>query len=225
MGRPKLILPIGGVTVIARVVTALLRGGAAPVVVVASPADAPGGSALAEEAARLGAQVVIPPGPTGDMRASIELGLDALGRAGAPEALLLAPGDSPGLSPDAVARLITRFGVDRPAIVVPTCAGRRGHPVLLRWDVARRIPSCRRASGSTRCGPPWPTGPSSWSAAIPRRWPTWTLPRITAAGRRRSDSGARTARRRGVSAAVRLPQFLRRSGVAAPSGRGELGLD
>jgi molybdenum cofactor cytidylyltransferase len=139
MGRPKLILPIGGMAVIARVVAALRQGGADPVVVVAAPADAPGGSVLADEAARLGARVVVPPGPTADMRASIELGLDALDGASPPGALLLAPGDSPGISPEAVARLIARFGADRPAIVVPTCAGRRGHPVLLRWDVALRI--------------------------------------------------------------------------------------
>lgn len=139
MGRPKLILPIGGVAVIARVVAALQRGGAEPVVVVAPPADAPGASTLADEAARLGAHVVVPPGPTADMRASIELGLAALDRDPAPDALLLAPGDSPGLSPETVARLIERFRAGRPPIVVPSCAGRRGHPVLLRWDVACRI--------------------------------------------------------------------------------------
>ena len=44
MGRPKLILPIGGATVIARVVAALRQGGAEPVVVVAPPAEAPGAS-------------------------------------------------------------------------------------------------------------------------------------------------------------------------------------
>jgi molybdenum cofactor cytidylyltransferase len=139
MGRPKLILPIGGTTVIARVVVALRQGGAEPVVVVAPPADAPGSAAVQDEAARSGALVVVPAGPTADMRASIELGLAALGRTPAPEALLLAPGDSPGLSAETVARLIARFGAGRPSIVVPTCAGRRGHPVLLRWDVARRI--------------------------------------------------------------------------------------
>jgi CTP:molybdopterin cytidylyltransferase MocA len=139
MGRPKLILPIGGMAVIARVVAALRDGGADPVVVVAPPPETPGGPAVAEEAARLGTRVVVPEGPTADMRASVELGLDALAADGGPAAVLLAPGDSPGLAPGAVARLIARFGVDGPEVVVPTCAGRRGHPVLLRWDVARRI--------------------------------------------------------------------------------------
>ena len=50
MGRAKLLLPIDGTTIIARVVTALRRGGADRVIVVAPPADAPEGPAIAAEA-------------------------------------------------------------------------------------------------------------------------------------------------------------------------------
>ena len=73
MGRPKLILPIGGLSVIARVTSALRQGGADPVLVVVPPAAVPGASALAAEAARAGACVVVAEPPPPDMRASVEL--------------------------------------------------------------------------------------------------------------------------------------------------------
>src|SRR5215468_2464915 len=49
MGRPKLVLTIGGQTVLARVVKALRAGGAGRVVVVAPPADSDEGPAIAAE--------------------------------------------------------------------------------------------------------------------------------------------------------------------------------
>src|SRR3954467_2079355 len=90
MGRPKLILPIGGVPLIARVVAALRSGGPDPVVVVAPPPDAPGGAGAARPAGPAGpgeracaptaqgGRVVFSPEPTADMRASVVLGLDHL---------------------------------------------------------------------------------------------------------------------------------------------------
>ena len=68
MGRPKLILPVGGETVIARVVAALVAGGAEPVLVVVPPASASGAIILAEEAERAGAVVVVAPERPADMR-------------------------------------------------------------------------------------------------------------------------------------------------------------
>jgi molybdenum cofactor cytidylyltransferase len=223
MGRPKLVLPIGGMAVIARVVAALGQGGAEPVVVVAPPAEAPGGSALAEEAARLGARVVVPAGPTADMRASIELGLDALDGTDAPEALLLAPGDSPGLSSETVARLIGRFGAGRPPIVVPTCAGRRGHPILLRWDVACRIRLLPGGVGvnalleahaghvvALELGDPGTLA----DLDTPEDYHRWTTTET-----RIEDQGPRTE---ATVVPFPIPSAL---GGRGPSGRGELGLD
>ena len=54
MGRPKLILPIGGLSVIAHVTIALRTGGADPVLVIVPPASVAGAPALAAEAARGG---------------------------------------------------------------------------------------------------------------------------------------------------------------------------
>src|SRR3954469_5255698 len=98
MGRPKLLLPIDGRTVIARVVAALGEGGADPVVVVV----AAGASALADEAEQAGACVVVADPPPAEMRASVERGLDRLQAPGMPPfaTVLLAPGDSPGIDAD-----------------------------------------------------------------------------------------------------------------------------
>jgi molybdenum cofactor cytidylyltransferase len=143
MGRPKLILPIGGTTIIARVTSALREGGADPVIVVVPPATVPGASTLATEAMRAGACVVIAPGPTLDMRASVELGLDRLELMPPRPTVLLAPGDSPGISANLVRELIAQASAQPHAIVIPQAQGRRGHPIALPWSLAaeiRRLP-------------------------------------------------------------------------------------
>lgn len=142
MGRPKLVLPIGGRAVIARLVHALRVGGAEPVVVVTPPRDEPGAAALVAEAAGAGATVLPCPSPTADMRATVEIGIDALARCARPPlALLLAPGDSPGITPDLVARIIESFRADPSRIVVPRVGPRRGHPVAIPWELAALIPA------------------------------------------------------------------------------------
>jgi molybdenum cofactor cytidylyltransferase len=139
MGRPKLTLTLGGETVIARVVAALRAGGADPVVVVVPPTDAPGATMLAGEAEEAGAVVVVPPERPIDMRASFEHGLDRLARGPAPEAVLLAPADSPGITSGLVARVIDGVRGAPGSIIVPTVGGRRGHPIALPWDLAQEV--------------------------------------------------------------------------------------
>jgi molybdenum cofactor cytidylyltransferase len=139
MGQPKLLLPFDGVPLIARVVVALRRGGVDRVVVVSPPGDTPGSPQIAAHAAGSGAEVLTPPTATADMRASVELGLDLLDANVPPEALLIAPGDCPGLDSVLVGRVIDLGRADSRSIVVPSARGRRGHPVLLPWVIAREI--------------------------------------------------------------------------------------
>jgi molybdenum cofactor cytidylyltransferase len=143
MGRPKLILPIAGKTVIARVVSELRKGGAEPVFVVAPAAEIEGSSTIAAEARKQGAHVLTAPRPTADMRASIELGLAWMEQGPVPQAILLAPADSPGLTADLVSLLLEKARTSRAAILVPVFDGKRGHPIVLPWAVAveiRRLP-------------------------------------------------------------------------------------
>jgi molybdenum cofactor cytidylyltransferase len=141
MGRPKLLIELDGRPLIARVVSALAAGGARPVVVVAPPADVPEGPPIADAAARAGAVVVVPESRPAEMRDSAELALAELDRAEGtpPSAVVLAPADSPGLNGSLVARLIERARERPGSIVIPTSAGRRGHPILLPWGLARAI--------------------------------------------------------------------------------------
>jgi molybdenum cofactor cytidylyltransferase len=141
MGRPKLILAIDGLTVIARVVHALRQGGAEPVVVITPPRDAPGAGILIEEADRAGAVVVIAAVRPTDMRASFELGLARVEASCSPSAVMLAPADSPGITPTLVAQLARQAGAMPHAILIPTYRGKRGHPIVLPWTLALK---CRK---------------------------------------------------------------------------------
>jgi molybdopterin converting factor subunit 1 len=141
MGRPKLILPVGGMSVIARVTTALRQGGADPVIVIVPPAWVPGAAVLAAEAERAGGSVLVAPQPPLHMRTSVELGLDRLAQMPPPATFLLAPGDSPGIDAHLVARVIARARAAPLAIVIPQARGRRGHPIALPWSLADEIRS------------------------------------------------------------------------------------
>ena len=139
MGRPKLLLSIGGLPLLSKVIQALREGGADPVVVVCPPADRPESAPMAELVAIAGAVAVVPERQTIDMRESIEIGLAQL----APtfQGLLLCPGDTPAVSTELV-QALARFHESEPsAILIPVGPdGRRGHPILLPSDLALEIP-------------------------------------------------------------------------------------
>jgi molybdenum cofactor cytidylyltransferase len=141
MGRPKLTLPVaGGGTVIDRVVGALRRGGVDSIVVVGPTPEEPGSAGLFERATFAGASVIPVPRPTEDMRGTVEVGLDFLDRARIDfVSVLVAPGDSVGLTPEVVAIVVDRVKADPGSIVVPVHGERRGHPLALPADVARSI--------------------------------------------------------------------------------------
>ena len=128
MGRPKLLLPIHGQTLIAHVVTALREGGAERVVVVAPPADSEEGPAVARAAEGAGALVIAPDERPAEMRDSIEIGLAAAARPEPPERVLLSPGDAAGITPGDVAALLEASCRGPGKIVVPRCWRAPGAP-------------------------------------------------------------------------------------------------
>jgi len=81
------------------------------------------------------------------MRDSIERGLEALARGAPVERVLVAPGDSPGITRDLVARLLECAARWPESIVVPCFEGRRGHPIVLPWDIAALVPTLPAGSG------------------------------------------------------------------------------
>lgn len=136
MGQPKLLLKLGGETVIARVVQALRLAGIEKVVVVVRPNDAQ----LAEEVRQTTAELVVPEIAPPDMRVSVELALRSLGESVEEwDGWLLIPADHPTLETQAIEQLIAVWDSDRTRIAVPTWQGRRGHPTLFPWETASEV--------------------------------------------------------------------------------------
>jgi molybdenum cofactor cytidylyltransferase len=139
MGRPKLVLPVRGQPLLGRVITAFLEGGAQRVLVVTAPASEPGAAQIAEIARTMGAEVLVAPKATPDMRSTVELGLERLRSGIPPEFVVMSPADAPGISAQAVSRVIEALK-DRPnRIAVPVVEGRRAHPLGLPWRLASEI--------------------------------------------------------------------------------------
>jgi molybdenum cofactor cytidylyltransferase len=123
MGRPKLLLPFGGGTVVGGVVAALRGGGAGQVVLV----TAPGEEELSAWGRERGLTVVLNPDPERGMLSSVRCGVEALA---AGSSLLVTPGDLPALSAATVAAVVAALKAGS-GLAVPVHAGRRGHPLAV----------------------------------------------------------------------------------------------
>jgi molybdenum cofactor cytidylyltransferase len=139
MGYPKLLVNLGGQTLLAHVVNALREGGCVRIAVVVPPADATEGPAVAAAASRAGALVVVPESRPAEMRDSVELGLAMLARGTIPDRIVIAPADSPGISTLVVAELLAEAARQPDRIVLPWYDGRRGHPIVLPWSMAGEL--------------------------------------------------------------------------------------
>lgn len=127
MGGRKLELPWGEATILGTVIDALRDGGAQPVIVV-----------LGHEAERLepiatahGASVCRNERYDDGMLSSVQTGLRALPEL---DAVLIQPGDQPGLRAATVRRMIESFAPGN-GMLIPEVDGRRGHPLLLARDL------------------------------------------------------------------------------------------
>ena len=133
MGRPKLALPLGGRTVLERVVNALKAAAVDPILVVLAPHVAD----LADMARQAGAIVLVLEHETADMRATVEHGLLWLEEQYSPaptDQWLLIPADHPTLDSAIIRELVqARSTHPEHSIVVPTFQGKRGHPTLIDW--------------------------------------------------------------------------------------------
>ena len=135
MGEPKLLLRLGGETVIRRLLSVLQQSGIAATFVVVRPAD----SDLLDELERTSAHVVVPPDAPPDMRSSVQHALNEISRICRPkmnDAWMLIPADSPLLSDRAVQQTLDRWQDSAADVLVPTWCGQRGHPTLFRWRLA-----------------------------------------------------------------------------------------
>lgn len=141
MGRPKLLIDLGGQTVIGRVVRALRAGGVTRVVVITPPVNTAEGPAVAEAARSEGAEILIPAIRPAEMRESIEYGIDSLARGSRPESVMITPADFPGIVPETIGQLVRHASCYPESLVIPTNNGRRGHPIVLPWNIAVAVRS------------------------------------------------------------------------------------
>lgn len=139
MGRPKLLLPFRGDTVLGSLISALHSGGVTELVVVTRSAD----QTLQAWCSRKNIPTAVNPDPRRGMLSSVIAGLTFFGGADElmqrGEDLLVCPGDYPGLEPNSILQLRDRLRSLESGLVVPTCRGRRGHPLLISKDLALRI--------------------------------------------------------------------------------------
>jgi molybdenum cofactor cytidylyltransferase len=144
MGRPKLLLPWGGATVIEHVLAAWRESRVERVVVVLHRDD----QRLAELCAACGAITVAPDSPPPHMKDSIRHGLAVVAERFDPhddDAWLVAPADMPGLTAAVIDRLIEAHaaGLAERGGARPVRAARYGskpgHPVLFPWPLAAEV--------------------------------------------------------------------------------------
>ena len=118
----KVLRPVDGAPMVARVVDALVAGGVSEVVVVTGHEAAAVQAALTGRAVRF----VGNPGFAEGLSTSVRAGIAALGEV---DGALVALGDMPWVSAGDVAALIEAFARSG-RIAAPVCEGRRGNPVL-----------------------------------------------------------------------------------------------
>jgi len=138
MGAHKLLLPWRGQTIIEHVLASWTSSAVDRAVVVVHDADVE----LRRACEKFGVDVL----PLGerrpDMKASARSALEHIRRAYSPgtrDAWLVAPADLPRLEAGAIDAVLAAYDPQQPTVVVPTCAGRRGHPTLFPWSLAECV--------------------------------------------------------------------------------------
>lgn len=138
MGRPKLLIPWAGATVIDQVVRVFRRPEITLTVVVIRPGDV----ALRQAVESTGARVLEPADPPPEMRDSVECALRLLAdefQPGPDDGWILSPADQPLLSAAVLTALLSRWQEPGCLILAPACQGKRGHPVVFRWSLAAEV--------------------------------------------------------------------------------------
>lgn len=146
MGQPKLLLPYCGTTIIGQLLQTLSVPEVTAVCVVTRPDDVP----LRQAAAAHSAWVVSPESDPPDMRTSVEFALDRIAATYQPtddDGWLLIPADHLLLSRATFVELLAAWDAGRPTLMVPTHAGRRGHPTFFRWSTVAAIREIPRDRG------------------------------------------------------------------------------
>jgi molybdenum cofactor cytidylyltransferase len=132
MGQPKMLLPWGESSVLARVISVFRQAGIEDLLVVTGGAR----EQVEELASGLGARTVFNEAfQRGEMLSSIQCGLGVLLQEKEKAAALIGLGDQPQVQAGSVRRVCEVFLETESSLVVPSYRMRRGHP----WLVARPL--------------------------------------------------------------------------------------
>ncbi len=126
MGRPKLPMPWGRLTVLQQVIDALRAGGVEDILVVTGGARKQIEEICLKEAVRT---VHNPDYASNEMLGSLQIGLGVL--TGDVEAGLVTLGDQPQIEAATVRALLAEYGREKSELIVPSHQKRRGHPWLI----------------------------------------------------------------------------------------------
>lgn len=156
MGQPKLLLPVAGQPLILHTLAAWKHSRVDRIIVVVRPND----PALIDVIHGADVDTVIPPAAPSDMKASLGYALAHVAvtyRPSADDCWLVAPADMPGIASPIINRLLDQAAANPRQVIIPTLAGRRGHPVLLPWSLAGEVPQLPQQEGLNwlidRCNP------------------------------------------------------------------------
>lgn len=129
MGCPKPLLPFGDRSLIAHVIESVLAGSSAKSVIVVTGHHA---ELLEPVLSNYPVRAVHNPDyAVAGMLSSVQAGLIAV--KGHVDAALIVLGDQPMVRPSTIASIVSTWDgqLPRPRIVMPSCAGQHGHPILI----------------------------------------------------------------------------------------------
>lgn len=138
LGRPKQILPLGGLPLLAHVLRNAAAAGLDEVVLVLGHEAA----AIAGAVGEWGQRVVVNPDYAAGQSSSLKAGLAAIDPSA--EAVLFLLGDQPEVGPAIIDAVLEAYRQEPRPIVAPTYGGRIGNPVLFRRDL---FPDLARLEG------------------------------------------------------------------------------
>lgn len=134
MGRLKQLLPLGESTFVERCIDSLLASDISELLVITGHRSADVRRAIGDRAVRI---VHNPDYSTGGMTTSVKKGIESL--AAESRAVLIALVDQPRVTSHVIDALIEAYRRERAPVVIPTCKGKKGHPVLLDLDLRDEI--------------------------------------------------------------------------------------
>jgi molybdenum cofactor cytidylyltransferase len=133
MGTPKMLLPFGGMTIIEKVIENVVSSGAGnTMVVLGSSADE-----ILERISGLPVKHCCNENYREGMLSSVKCGFNNL-----PErfdAVIVLPGDYPCIGAGVINILIESFSGSKKKIVIPLFKGKRGHPILISYELREEV--------------------------------------------------------------------------------------